>query len=679
MKNLYSYFILKQSLLYKILLFIGCSVFVLYIFPRGGQFKYEYQKGKTWQHSTLFAPFNFTILKSEQELAEEKQTIEIQQPKYYRYDSSIYENVILKFNEKFKLVFLENKPSDQLILFGRELINEIYKYGVLPINFESNNKNLYLIKNTEETSLSFDQLFRLKNLNEFILEETSASSLNEYNDQYYNLFFDLIQPNIFLDEGFTKQALKASLGDVSPTRDYIREGKLIIAQGEIVEGENFLQLESLKKEYMSLNISSRQEYTIIFGYSILISSVFLMLFLFIKNYRPEIYQNNKDLTFIAFNILFLLGFTTLILSFNGDFYYAIPLCILPITIKTFYDARLGLFAHVLTVLLLGFVVPNGFEFVFLQIIAGMVIIQTQTELHKRASIFISVSQIVLVYLVGYFSFSIIHEGNFNSLDINIIVYFIINGLLTLFVQPLIYVFEKLFGLVSDITLLEFSDTNSKLLKQLSEKAPGTFNHSLQVANLAEAAANEIGANSLLVRVGSLYHDIGKINAPTFYSENQNSSVSPHDDLTPEQSAEIIINHVSEGIKIAKKNNIPDRVIDFIRTHHGTNTVYYFYQKAIEQYGKDNVNVKSFKYTGPTPFSKETAILMMADSVEAASKSLRTPTFEKIQDFVNQIIDNHMFGKQFEYSNITLYEIELVKKVLIKRLVNIYHLRIEYPE
>jgi len=679
LKNLYSYFILKQSLFYKLLLFISCSVFVVYIFPRGGQFKYEYQKGKIWQHPTLYAPFNFTILKSEQELAEEKQTIEIQQPKYYRYDSSIYENVILKYNEKFKLVFLENKSSDQLILFGRELINEIYKYGVLPINFQSNNKNLYLIKNTEETSLSFDQLFRLKNLNEFILEETSTSSLNEYNDQYYNLFFDLIQPNIFLDEGFTKQALQASLGDISPTRDYIREGKLIIAQGEIVKGENFLQLESLKKEYMSLNISSRQEYTIIFGYSILISSVFLMLFLFIKNYRPEIYQNNKDLTFIVFNILFLLGFTTLILSFNGDFYYAIPLCILPITIKTFYDARLGLFAHVLTVLLLGFVVPNGFEFVFLQIIAGMVIIQTQTELHKRASIFISVSQIVLVYLLGYFSFSIIHEGSFNSLNINIIVYFIINGLLTLFVQPLIYVFEKLFGLVSDITLLEFSDTNSKLLKQLSEKAPGTFNHSLQVANLAEAAANEIGANSLLVRVGSLYHDIGKINAPTFYSENQNSPVSPHDDLTPEQSAEIIINHVNEGIKIAKKNNIPDRVIDFIRTHHGTNTVYYFYQKAIEQYGKDNVNVKSFKYTGPTPFSKETAILMMADSVEAASKSLRTPTFEKIQDFVNQIIDNHMFGKQFEYSNITLYEIELVKKVLIKRLVNIYHLRIEYPE
>ena len=679
MKNLYNYFILKQSLFYKLLLFVSCSVFVVYVFPRGGQFKYEYQKGKIWQHSTLYAPFDFTILKSEKELTQEKQTIEIQQTKYYRYDLSVYEDIILKYNNKSKLVFSENESSVQLISFGKELIKKIYKYGVLPINFKSNNKNLFLIKNTEETSLSFDQFFRLKDLNEFILEETRVSFLNGYNDQYYNLFFDLVKPNIFLDEDFTKQALQVSLGDISPTRDYIREGKLIVAQGEVVEGENFLQLESLKREYMSLNISSKQEYTIIFGYSILISTVFLMLFLFIKNYRPEIYQNNKDLTFIVFNVIFLLSLTILILRFNGSFYYAIPLCILPLTLKTFYDARLGLFTHVLTVLLLGFVVPNGFEFVFLQIIAGIVIIQTQTELHKRASIFISVSQIVLVYLVGYFSFSIIHEGNFNSLDINIIVYFIINGLLTLFVQPLIYVFEKLFGLVSDITLLEFSDTNSKLLKLLSEKAPGTFNHSLQVANLAEAAANEIGANSLLVRVGSLYHDIGKINAPSFYSENQKSPVSPHEDLTPEQSAEIIVNHVNEGIKIAKKNNIPDRVIDFIRTHHGTNTVYYFYQKALEQYGDGNVNEKSFKYPGPTPFSKETAILMMADSVEAASKSLRNPTFEKIQEFVNQLIDKHMYGKQFEYSNITLHEIELVKKVLIKRLVNIYHLRIEYPE
>ena len=471
MKNLYSYFILKQSLLYKILLFIGCSAFVVYIFPRGGQFKFEYQKGKIWQHQTLYAPFDFTILKSEQEIKDEKQQIEINQPKYYRYDNSIYENILIKYDTQSKLVFSNNALSEKLILFGRGLIDEIYKYGVLPINFNSNNNNLYLIKNTEEASLSLDQFFIIENLNDFIIDKTKASNLNRYSNQFYSLLFDLIQPNVFLDENFTKKALKESLDVISPSRDYIIEGKLIVAQGEVVEGENFLQLESLKKEYMSLNISKSQEYTILFGYTILISVVFFMLYLFIKNYRNDIFKNNKDLTFIVFNILFLLSLTTIILSLNGDFYYAIPLCILPLTLKTFYDARLGLFTHVLTVLLLGFIVPNGFEFVFLQTIAGIVIIQTQTELHKRASIFISVSQIVLVYLVGYFSFSIIHEGNFSSFDFNIVVYFIVNGLLTLFVQPLIYVYEKLFGLVSDVTLLEFSDTNSKLLKHLSENAP----------------------------------------------------------------------------------------------------------------------------------------------------------------------------------------------------------------
>ena len=679
MKKLYSYFIKKQSSLYRLLLIITSSVFVIYIFPRGGQFKYEFQKGKLWQHTSLYAPFDFTIQKSNKELIKEKVTLEYKQTKYYRFDSSVYEGVYSDYPDQFSLYFSDNKTNNKLKLFGIELIEKIYKYGVLPINFKSKNKNLNLIKNTEESSLSIDQFFRPTSLSDFISEETKIADLSVYKDQYYNVLFELLQPNISLDIGFTDQALQKSLSLISPTRDYILEGKLIIAEGEVVEGENYLQLESLKKEYLSLNISSNQQYTIVLGYSILIGTVFIMLFLFIKNYRPKIYQNNKDLTFIVLNILFLLGITILILRFNGNYYYAIPLCILPLTLKTFYDARLGFFTHILTVLLLGFVVPNGFEFVFLQIIAGTVIIQTQTELHKRASIFISVSQIVIVYLLGYFAFSIIHEGNFNSLNINIVIYFIINGLLTLFVQPLIYVFEKTFGLVSDITLLEFSDTNSKLLKELSEKAPGTFNHSLQVANLAEAAANEIGANSLLVRVGSLYHDIGKMNSSTFYSENQKSSVSPHEDLTPEQSAEIIIGHVDDGISIAKKNKIPDRVIDFIRTHHGTSTVYYFHQKALELYGEESVNVENFKYKGPTPFSKETAILMMADSVEAASKSLRTPTFEKVQKFVNQLVDKQMFSKQFEFSNITLYEIELVKKVLIKKLVNIYHLRIEYPE
>lgn len=321
--------------------------------------------------------------------------------------------------------------------------------------------------------------------------------------------------------------------------------------------------------------------------------------------------------------------------------------------------------------------PNSFEYIFLQIIAGIVTILSVSELYKRANLFISVGQITLIYIVGYFAFHIIHEGNLDNIEWLTFGFFLLNGMITLFVQPLIYIYEKIFGLVSDVSLLELSDTNSKLLKELSNKAPGTFHHSLQVANLAEAAANEIGANAMLVRVGALYHDIGKMANPTYFTENQITNVNPHDELEPPKSAKIIIDHVINGIEIARKNKLPDRVIDFIRTHHGTNLVYYFYkkQKEIDEFTLED----DFRYAGPTPFSKETAILMMADSVEAASKSLKNPTFLIINNFVDNIIAGQMKANQFLNANITFKEIEIIKKVMKQKLTNIYHLRVEYPE
>lgn len=679
MNNFWIFFINKQPLLYKIFLFLLSTSFVVYLFPKGGQFQYEFQKGKLWQHQTLYAPFDFTIQKSMNEVSEEEDKIRTEQPRYYRFNTLIFEKVKLEYSLKFQQFFSDENQNQNLYTFGEDLMHEIYQNGLLSLNFESEIKDLYLIIDNEERFLSFDQIFRLENLDDFISKKTNESVYRKYKNQYYSLFFEIIEPNVFIDDEFTNQSIEKALSLISPTRDFIKKGSLVIAQGEMVEGENFLKLQSLRSEYLSMDVSENQKITIMFGYSILVGIIFLMLILFIKNYRLSIYESNKDLTFIFLNVLILITVLIITLKFKNNYFYAVPLCILPLILKTFFDARLGLFTHVLTVLLMGFIVPNGFEFIFIQIIAGIVIIQTNTDLHKRASIFISVAQIVIIYLLSYFSFSITHEGNLNSLNFNIMSFFLLNGMLTLFVQPLIYVYEKLFGLVSDITLLEFSDTNSILLKELSEKAPGTFNHSLQVANLAEAAANEIGANSLLVRVGSLYHDIGKMKSPSYYSENQKSNVSPHEDLTPKKSAEIIIDHVSEGIFIAKKNNLPDRVIDFIRTHHGTTNVYFFLKKEIELRGEDNVNKEDFKYPGPLPFSKETAILMMADSVEAASKSLRTPNYEKINKFVNQLIDKQMISGQFKFSNITLMEIELVKKILIKKLVNIYHLRIEYPK
>ena len=402
-----------------------------------------------------------------------------------------------------------------------------------------------------------------------------------------------------------------------------------------------------------------------------------MLFLFLKNYRLEIYNNNTKVTFILFNIIVMIFLTTLIVKYDAKLVYITPLCILPLVLKTFFDARLGLFVHVLTILLLGFIVPNSFEFLFLQTIAGMVTILTVSELYKRANLFISVGQITFIYVLGYFAFFIIQEGNIELIQWDYFGYFVLCGLLTLFSFPLIYIYEKMFGLVSDVSLLELSDTNSKLLKELSNKAPGTFHHSLNVANLAEAAANEIGANAMLTRVGALYHDIGKMVNPTYFTENQMSSINSHDELDPKESAKIIIDHVIIGIEIAKKNKLPDRIIDFIRTHHGTRLVHYFYSKENEKLG--TVSKEDFSYPGPTPFSKETAILMMADSVEAASKSLKEPTSSMLDEFVEKIIDGQLNQGQFLNANITLKEIQRIKKVLKKKLNNMYHLRIEYPE
>jgi len=486
-----------------------------------------------------------------------------------------------------------------------------------------------------------------------------------------------VQPNVTYDEKLTNKELNAELSKIAPTKGVVNKGSRIVAKGEIVEQSTYQILKSLQAEYESQSWTASKYNWVVFGYVLLVSVALTMLLLFIKTYREQVFENNTMVTFIFFNIILMVLFTTLIVKYDANYVYVVPLCILPLVIKAFFDSRLGLFTHVITLLLLGFIVPNTSEYMFLQVIAGIVTILTVSELYKRANLFISVGQITFIYIIGYFAFHIIHEGTVDNLEWETFSLFIITGLATLFVQPLIYAYEKIFGLVSDLSLLELTDTNSKLLKNLANKAPGTFHHSLNVANLAEAAANEIGANAMLTRVGALYHDIGKMVNPTDFTENQSTGINTHEDLSPRESARIIIDHVINGIEIARKNNLPDRVIDFIRTHHGTSTVYFFYKKAQEQ--DEDVNIDDFRYPGPLPFSKETAILMMADSVEAASKSLKSPTSVLIDSFVEKIINKQMEENQFLNATITFKEIQIIKKVLKSKLNNIYHLRIEYPE
>ena len=680
MKSLWNFIVAQQGLLYKSVLILSSSICLLYLFPLGGQFKYEFQKGRIWQYPSYYAPFDFSILKSPSEIEADKTAVLRSLKPYLRSDLELKQKVLDQYPEAFRVHFSEETAPlvlDSLYEFGKTLLGEIYTYGVLPPNYlHQGNREILLIQGKIEIPLPIEALFRPDNLSEYLTKILPESMPKRLVENYKDLFFELITPNINSDRLFNQRAQEEALQNLSLSRGGIATGDLIIAEGQVVNETNYEVLSSLRNEF-SLRQGDQNSFLVIFVYSILILLTFTLLLLFLHTYRIQIYQNNRKLTFIFFNILIIIIAVTLVISYNTAYIFAVPICILPLIIKAFFDARLGLFTHVLTVLLIGFIVPNSFEFVFIQIMAGIITIQTIAQLYRRANLFISVGQIVLVYGIGYIAFTTIQEGSLIQIDFTPLALFLLNGLLMLFVQPLIYIYEKVFGLVSDVSLLELSDTNTSLLKTLAEKAPGTFHHSLQVANLAEAAAIEIGANALLIRVGALYHDIGKLENPSYFSENQVGTYSPHEELSPKQSAEIIISHVTKGIEIAQKNKLPDRIIDFIRTHHGTSTVYYFYKKQLEL--DTETQASDFEYPGPKPFSKETAILMMADAVEAASKSLKNPDINQLEHFIGDVIEGKMKAFQFNNSNITLSEIESVKKVLFKKLINVYQLRIEYPK
>jgi len=542
-------------------------LFIVYFFPKKGQFKYEFNKGQAWEYENLYAPFDFAILKSEKELLLERVQLKKEIPTYFNQNTAVIEKVEAMYAQKFSSYFtypVNSSRYKRYFEFGLNIIQEIYSTGVLPLNYNhEGGDRVGLIQDHAETELDFDQLLKPAELSSFLDQKLSSTSYVRFKNEYYKLLFEVIEPNLTYDERFNEQLLEGAYSKLAISRDLIVMGSILISKGELVDETNFQELESLKLQYDTRLYTDANIYWILVGYIILVGLTLLMLFLFIYKYRPIIFNNNTKLTFIFFNVMLVVVSTITVLNFDSSFLYIVPICILPLILKAFFDARVGLFVHVLTVLLLGFIVPNSFEYIFLQIMAGIVTVLSVSELYKRANLFISVGQIICIYLIGYFAFFIIHEGGIDGISFPIIGLFVLNGVFTLFVQPLIYLFEKLFNLVSDVSLLELSDTNSDFFKEFSNKAPGTFHHSLQVSNLAESAASAIGANALLTRVGALYHDIGKISNPVFFSENQRGSISPHNDLSPKESAQIIIDHVIKGVEAAKKIKLPDRVVDFI--------------------------------------------------------------------------------------------------------------------
>ena len=416
------------------------------------------------------------------------------------------------------------------------------------------------------------------------------------------------------------------------------------------------------------------------GIILLVSSCYLVLFLFLSHFRSEILEVVRKTLFIILIILSFLILTRLVINIpDQNLLYLVPFAIIPIVVRTFYDARLALFILLITILLAGFMIPDPFEFIFMNFIAGMIAIFTLTNRYRRAKFFFSALMVVLCYSAVRMGICLMQTGNIGKINWFDFILFAINGILVLISYPIIFIFEKKFLFLSDTTLLELADTNQPLLRKLAEEAPGSFQHSLQVANLAEEAARVTGSNLLLVRAGALYHDIGKIGNPDYFIENQKEGVDPHENLKPEESARVVINHVKHGVVLAKNFKVPIQIIDFIRTHHGTTTVYYFFKKLTRLTPGDISREIEFAYPGPKPFSKETAVVMMADAVEAASRSMGTYNEETINELVEKIIQLQEQDSQYSDVPLTFKEISDIKLVFKKRLSNIYHLRISYPE
>ena len=678
------------SRIFRILLFIISAFLIIYFFPKSGKFKYNFENGRPWQSENLYAPFDFAIKKTKEEINDETNAAKINTPLFFELDTSLINNSYKVLNNKIA-EFKSDSLSDSLFniydeseilkiqLQSYKIINEVYSAGLTEENFDiKNNQKISILNNNKLiNSTSYEKLIKPKNLNTYVNNKIIEYNIEKYKPQIYSLVFELIKPNLSYNSILSDESVNEAIINISPNRGFIEKETLIISKGEIVEGEKLIILESLKNEYEVNSSSFSDLYLIISAYSLLVILSLLMIVLFIRKFERNIYENNNKIAFVYFNITLIILITTWVVDVNSNYVYIIPLCIIPLLFKAFFDSRIAFFIHSVTIMLLGFIVPNSYEFIFLNIIAGVVTILTSDNIYKRANLFIAVAQITIVYVIAYFSFYVIHEGNIENLQINNFALFILCGLLTLFIYPLIYIYEKLFSLVSDVSLLELSDTNSNLMKELSNKAPGTFHHSLNVANLAEACANKIKANALLSRVGALHHDIGKINNPSFFTENQLSEQNPHDQISAYESVKIIKEHVSDGVKLAKNAGIPERIIEFIKTHHGTNLISFFYNKELNN--SENVIREDFCYDGPKPFSKEMAIVMMCDSVEAATKSLEKPTNEKIDSFVENIIDKQIDDGQFVNCELTFKNISTVKSVLKEKLKNIYHVRVEYPK
>lgn len=658
--------------------FVAVVVTISFFLPRDKSINIDFSEGKPWRYEQLTAPFDFAVAKSEAALERERAEVLASLRPYYTIEEQVGSAIIDSFATFYQreLHYIVSNTLQKRIA---NRLQNIYDSGIIGSDDLARLQGdsisaVMIIKQNWARPIVIGDLYTVQQAYDSLMA-ISATPQERYALQQSNLN-DYITPNIHYDEAKSKAAQREALEAISPNSGVILSGQKIIGSGEMV-GEYQSQVLTSYRNELNKRIDERGIQMTLVG-QILLVTLFVGAFLvYLINYRrPYLYERNKLLFLCTQLVIFPIICSWIMMG--GGALMIIPFAMAPVMVSVFLDARTAFMTHLIIVLICSIVVPDPFVFVLLQLTAGVAVIYSLTELTERSQIFRVALVAILCYCFVFFGYELITKSTFVMFNRHIFVHFLLNGVLLLFTYPLMLLFEKLFRFTSDVTLMELSNFNIKLLRQLSENAPGTFQHSVQVSNLAAAAANKVGGSSLLVRTGAMYHDIGKLENPIFFTENQGGT-NPHACLPYEQSAKIIIDHVHNGLRLADKHHLPEAIKDFIRTHHGLSKAKYFYISYMNEHPGEEVDESLFTYPGPNPHSIETAILMMADSIEAASRSLPEYTEENIANLVERIIDGQVSDGYFKECPITFKDINDIKVVFKEKLRTIYHTRITYPE
>ena len=666
----------------KVLVFVVAIVLVCWQMPRTGKFKYEYQLSKPWQHEALYAPFDFPIYKSYETLSAEMEEARSKvKPIFMFNDDEMVASrnlLFVNFDSKWDANSHFDRDLNLDCLFN--VFDSIEEQGIVAYDNATTN-----LAPTSEVSIVRNKVMRTARYGDFYsmngATEAVSKILKQKSGPYdrkllSELLNGALRQNVFYNADLTKQETDKAVSAVPLTYGMVQQDELIISEGTIIDEHTYNVLNSLQREYASRSMSGDDSLRVLLSQIFLVAMVFALIGLYGNKMHKKVYSQLKNIVLLLTLMLLVIIPSYVLVKFAPGLIYIMPVCLLAIMLGSFFNLRLAFSTQVFAVMLISLVVPNPFQYIFMQLVATVLTVfsMSNTRAHHR---FIQAALFAFVgYLLVYLAFTFLSTS---EVDWMVVLMLVFNALLTLLAQPLILMFERIFGVTTSLSLMELSNTNTPLLRELATTAPGTFQHSIQVANLCEEVLFEIGGDTLLARTGALYHDVGKIKNPMYFTENQHGAYSPHNDLSNTESAEIIISHVTDGIELAHKHHIPERIIDFIRTHHGTRRTDYFYINEQKAHPDETIDPTPFTYHGPAPFSRETAVLMMADSIEAASHSLKDPDEKKISDLVDNIINKQMEAGQFLNTDLTMHDIETCRKVLKKKLMSIYHVRIAYPE